>query len=66
MTLKNAALMALVGTVLLTILLVAGLIISMTGLLRGVVPPIQTLSALIRAFAAVTLAVFFYVFHKAQ
>ena len=66
MTLKSAALLALVGMILLTILLAAGWIVSLTAFLRGVVSAAAMVSALIRLFAAVTLALFFYVFHKAQ
>jgi hypothetical protein len=66
MTLKNAALLAMVGMILLTILLAVGCIVSVTGFLRGVVSAAAMLSALIRLFAALCLALFFYVFHKAQ
>jgi hypothetical protein len=66
MTLKNAALLALVGMILLTILLAADCIVSVMGFLGGVVSAAAMLAALIRVFAALTLAVFFYAFHKAQ
>lgn len=66
MTLRSAALLALLGMILLTILLLAGWIVSLTGFLRGVVSAAAMLSALIRLFAALSLALFFYVFHKAQ
>jgi hypothetical protein len=66
MTLKNAALLALVGMILLTILLAAGCIVSVMGFLNGVVSAAAMLASLIRVFAALTLAVFFFVFHKAQ
>jgi hypothetical protein len=66
MTLKNAALLALVGMILLTIVLAAGCIVSVTGFLSGVVSAVAMLASLIRVFAALTLAVFFFVFHKAQ
>ena len=64
MTLKNAALLALVGTILLTVLLTIDCIVSLTGFMRGVVPVISLFASLIRLFAALSLAVFFYVFHK--
>jgi len=64
MTLKNAALLALVGTLLLTALLTISFIVSLTGFMRGVVPVISLFASLIRVFAALSLAVFFYVFHK--
>jgi hypothetical protein len=64
MTLKNATLLALVGMILLTILLAAGFIVSVTGFLRGVVSVVAVLSSLIRVFGTLSLAVFFWVFHK--
>jgi uncharacterized Tic20 family protein len=66
MTLKNAAFLALVGMILLTVLLAAGCIVSVTGFLNGVVSAATMLASLIRVFATLTLAVFFFVFHKAQ
>lgn len=66
MTLKKAALLALIGTLFLTILLVAGLIFDILNVLRGLVPATHLLSALIESFAALVVTVFFYVFHKAQ
>ncbi|HXI38777.1 MAG TPA: hypothetical protein VNH83_02310 [Bryobacteraceae bacterium] len=66
MTLKNAAFVALIGTILLTILLAVSCGVSVVGFLRGVVSAASMLSAMIRVFATLSLAVFFYVFHKAQ
>lgn len=66
MTLKNAALLALFGTLLLTILLVAGLISDLLNVINGLIPVTTMLSALIRSFASLTVTVFFYVFHRAQ
>ena len=66
MTLKNAALLALVGTILLTVVVVAGFIVSLAGFLRGVVPAIPLFASFIRVFATLSLAVFFWVFHKSQ
>ncbi len=66
MTLKNAALLALVGMILLTIVLAVGFIISLTGFLSGVVPAVSLFASLIRLFGALSLAVFFWVFHKGQ
>jgi hypothetical protein len=37
-----------------------------TGFLGGVVSAAAMLASVIRVFAALSLAVFFYVFHKAQ
>jgi hypothetical protein len=66
MTLKNAAFLALVGMILLTILLAVGCIVSVTGFLNGVVSAASMLASVIRVFAALTLVVFFFIFHKAQ
>jgi hypothetical protein len=66
MNLKNAALLALIGTLLLTILLVAGLISDVLNVMRGLIPATRMLSSLIYAFAALAVTVFFFVFHKSQ
>ncbi len=66
MTVKTAALLALIGTILATLLLAVSCVVSVAGFLHGVVSLAEMLSALIRLFAALTLAVFFYVFHNAQ
>jgi hypothetical protein len=66
MTLKNAALLALVGMILLTIVVGVGFIVSLKGFLRGVVPAIPLLASFIRLIATSSLAVFFWVFRKGQ
>ncbi len=66
MTLKSATLLALAGMILLTLLMAASFIISVTGFMHGVVSLSAVLSALIRLFATLSLAVFFYVFHRGQ
>jgi len=52
--------------ILLTILLAISCIVSLAVFLRCVVPAISLLASLIRAFATLSLAVFFWVFNKAQ
>jgi hypothetical protein len=64
MSLKNAALLALIGTLLLTILLMVGFISDVLNVSQGLIPPTKVLSSLIHAFAALTVTVFFFVFHK--
>ena len=66
MTLKNAALLALIGTVLMTALLVWNFVFNFLNLLRGLVPAVSLFSSFIYAFGAFSVMVFFYVFHKAQ
>jgi hypothetical protein len=64
--LKNAALLAMIGTVLLTILLVLNFVNDFLAFMRGLIPAMVLLSSFIYAFAALSVAVFFYVFHRAQ
>ena len=66
MTLKNAALLALIGTALITALLTWTFCFDVLNVLRGLVPPVKLLSAFINAFGMFTVALFFYVFYKAQ
>lgn len=66
MTLKNTAFLALVGMVLVTILLIAGLIGDVLGVVRGLIPTMRVLTSLIHAFAGLSVVVFLYAFHKAQ
>ena len=66
MSLKNAALLAMSGTLLLTILLIFGFITDVLNVTQGLIPATKVLSSLIHAVAALTVTVFFFVFHKAQ
>ena len=66
MSLKNAAFLALVGMILVTILLIADLIGDVLGVVRGLIPVIRLLTSIIYAFAGLSVVVFLYVFHKAQ
>jgi len=66
MTLKSAALLALMGTGLLTIVVGVAFIVNLAGFLRGVVPVVSLVASLIRLFATLSLAVFFWVFQKGQ
>ena len=66
MNLKNAALLALVGTVMLTVLLIAGFIFDVLNVLRGLIPATRLLTSFIYAFAGLSAGVFLYAFHKAQ
>jgi hypothetical protein len=66
MTLKNAALLALVGTSLLMIVAAVSFVVSLAGFLRGVFPAIPLLASFIRVVATLSLAVFFWVFHRTQ
>lgn len=66
MTLKNAALLALIGTILMTALLLWTFVSNMINVLRGVDAPVVLFSSFIYAFGCVTLMVSFFVFHRAQ
>jgi hypothetical protein len=66
MTLKNAALLALIGTILMTALLVWTFVLNVLNALRGLVPAVTPFSSFIYAFGSFSVAVFFYVFRRAQ
>lgn len=66
MSLKNAALFAVVGMVLFTLLVTVALFRNASGLINGFIPPVTVLISLIEWVASVSLLVFFIVFHKTQ
>jgi hypothetical protein len=66
MTLKNAALLALIGSILMTVLLVWNFVSTVLNVLRGVEAPVLLFSSFIYAFGCFTVMVFFFVFHRAQ
>jgi len=66
MRLKNAALFALIGMILLTVLLAAGFIRDLVGLAQGAVAALVLLTSGIHLLASLSVTVFLYVFHKAQ
>jgi hypothetical protein len=66
MTLKGAALLAFIGTVLITAFLIWTFVFHLLNVLRGVDAPVVLFSSFIYAFGCFTLAVFFFVFHRAQ
>ena len=66
MTLRSAALFALIGMTLLTVLLLAGFIRDLLSFARDVIPAIALLTSLIHVLASVSLTVFLYAFHKSQ
>ena len=66
MTLKNAALLALIGTIVMTLLLVWNFVFNVVNVLRGVEAPVVLFSSLIYAFGAFSVMVFFFVFHRTQ
>lgn len=66
MTLKTAALLALIGMSLLTAVLLAHFIIDAAGWIRDVVPAIRLLTSLIYVLAGLSVTVFFLVFQREQ
>jgi hypothetical protein len=66
MTLKNAALLALIGTILMTALLVWTFVLTFLNVLRDLVPAVTLFQSFIYAFGCFSVAVFFYVFRRAQ
>ena len=66
MTLRNAALFALVGTVLWTVVLTVRLLFNVSGVVHGIVPAIALVSVVIEWVASLGLLVFLAVFHKSQ
>ena len=66
MTLKNAAVLAFLGTGLLTVLLIVELIEGVVSATQGLIPMMTVMASLARSFAGLAVTVFFYVFHKAQ
>jgi hypothetical protein len=66
MTLKNAALLALVGMVLATLVLVAGFVGDVLGVVRGLHAPVKMLTSFIYAFAGLGMVVFLLAFHQAR
>ena len=66
MTLKNAALLAFVGTLLMTAVLVWNFVFTFLNVLRDLVPAVTLFSSLIYAFGCFSVMLFFYVFHREQ
>lgn len=66
MTLKSAALLALIGTTLLTLLTALDFTRTVIGIVRDVVPAVALLRSLLYLLASLSLVIFFYSFHKTQ
>jgi hypothetical protein len=66
MNLKTASLLALVGTVLLTILLAVNFVRDVLAVADGLIPLMSLLSPLVYLIAALCVTVFFFVFHRSQ
>jgi hypothetical protein len=66
MSLKNTAFLAVIGTLLLTILLAVDFIKTVSGVLNDLIPPMALLRSLDYLLASLSVTLFFYVFHKTQ
>jgi hypothetical protein len=66
MTLRQVTLLALIAMILLTALLAWDLIFNVLNVDRGLAPAVVVVSSLIYAFAAFSVAVFFYAFRRTQ
>ena len=66
MTLKNAAFFAFIGMTLLTVVCAVGFIGDISALVAGAIAPMMVLQSLIHLLATLSVAVFLFVFHKAQ
>ena len=64
MTTKSAALLAMIGMLLLTILLAADFINTVLGVVREIIPAMALLRSLVYLVAGLTVTVFFYVFQR--
>jgi hypothetical protein len=66
MTLKTAALLALIGTLLLTVLVAADFIKTVSGIMNDVVPAMMLWRSIIYVLASLSVVVFFYAFYRKQ
>jgi hypothetical protein len=66
MTLKSAALFALICMALLTLLLAVGFMRDVTSFSAGALAALALLKSLFKLLASLSVTVFLYVFHKAQ
>ena len=66
MSLKNAAFLALIGTILLTLLALVDFINTASGVLRDLIPAVAFVRSLIILIGDLSLALFFYMFTRTR
>jgi hypothetical protein len=66
MTLKNAATLALIGSLVVTIVLALDFVNTILGIARDLIPMMAVLRSLAYFFASLCVTVFFYVFTRTQ
>ena len=64
MTLKGAALLAFIGTILITAFLTWTFVFHVLNVLRGAEPPVVLFASFVYAFGCFTVAVFFFMFRR--
>jgi hypothetical protein len=66
MTLKSASFLALIGTLLVTVLVAVHFFDTVAGVSRGIVPAIAIVPCVIYLFAGIAVTAFLWTFHKSQ
>ena len=66
MTLKTAALLALLGMILALVLTATSFVNTLLGVLNDVTPTMSLLPSLIHLLASLGMVIFLFVFHKSQ
>lgn len=64
MTLKNAAFLALIGMIVLTVLMLFDFVSDVSADLQGLIPAVRVLRSAIYLFASLTVTVFFFTSYK--
>ena len=66
MTLKSASFLALIGTLLVTILVAVHFFDTIVGVMHDVVPAMALVPCLVYLFASIAVTAFFWVFNRSQ
>jgi hypothetical protein len=66
MTVKTASLLALTGTLLVTVLVAVNFFNTIIGVARGIVPSMEILPCAVYLFAGIAVTAFFWVFSRSQ
>jgi hypothetical protein len=64
MTLRQAALLALMGMLLLSFIVTFDFVITLLNVSRGLLPAVKVLTSFVHLMASLTVTVFFFVFHR--
>jgi len=66
MSLKSVSFLALIGTLLVTVLIGVNFFNNIVGVLHGIVPAMELVPCVVYFFAGVSVTAFFWVYHRAQ